>query len=189
MKIRNLTKSYEDKVVLRDFSAKFPRGRHIAIMGPSGCGKTTLLRLILGLERPDSGEILRRGRCVAVFQEDRLSPPLSAVSNLRLVRPSLSREEARALLSRLGLEKDTDRPVSTLSGGMSRRVAIARALVADADTVLLDEPFSALDAATKGEVMAVMKEALAHKTVLLVTHDIEEAKAFSDEIFFFPAVT
>lgn len=186
MKIRNLSKSYGDKVVLRDFNAKFPRGHHVALMGPSGCGKTTLLRLILGLEEPDGGEILRRGRAVAVFQEDRLSPPLSAVSNLRLVRPSLKKEEARALLARLGLEEDADRPVSTLSGGMSRRVAIARALVADADTVLLDEPFSALDDATKREVMAVVKEYLAGKTVLFVTHDEDEARAFADEIFYFP---
>lgn len=190
MKLVNVNKSYENKAVLRDFSARFAEGKITAIMGPSGCGKTTLLRLILGIEQPDSGEILCEGkRFAAVFQEDRLSEPLSAVSNVRLVAPTLSRDAARDLLRTFSLGDATDKPVSTLSGGMRRRVAIARAIAADADAVLLDEPFSALDGVTKRDVMMAVKEMLAGKTVLLVTHDEEEARTFADEIFFFPQVT
>ena len=188
MRVDNIKKSYGDKVVLSDFSADFAEGRITAIMGPSGCGKTTLLRLLLGLERPDDGEITQTGGTVAaVFQEDRLSEPLSAVANVRLVRPAMSRASARRLLSELGLsEEDVTKSVSTLSGGMRRRVALARAIAADADTVVLDEPFSALDEATKASVMMAVKEHLRGKTVLLVTHDAKEAESFADEVFVFP---
>ena len=188
MRVVNLNKRYGDKVVFRDFSAGFAQGKITAIMGPSGCGKTTLLRLLLGLETPDSGEILLpSGKTVAVFQEDRLSEPLSAVANIRLVCPDMTRTAARDLLLALGFkEEDCGKPVSTLSGGMRRRVAIARALAVNADTVILDEPFSALDAETKQTVMTLLKQRLAEKTVLLVTHDEREAQNFADEIFFFP---
>ena len=188
MRVDNVRKSYGQKVVLSDFSADFAEGRITAVMGPSGCGKTTLLRLLLGLEQPDSGEITRKGGAVAaVFQEDRLSEPLSAVANVRLVRPALSRASARGLLAELGLsEEDVTKSVSTLSGGMRRRVALARAIAADADTVVLDEPFSALDEATKASVMMAVKEHLRGKTVLLVTHDAKEAESFADEVFVFP---
>jgi NitT/TauT family transport system ATP-binding protein len=188
MRIENINKKYGDKTVLSAFSAHFAEGKTTAIMGPSGCGKTTLLRLILGLEQPDSGEIARTGDTVAaVFQEDRLSEPLSAVANIRLVCPDMKREAARSLLCRLGLDEgDCDKAVSTLSGGMRRRVALARAVAADAKTVILDEPFSALDAETKQTVMAFLKETLAGKTVLFVTHDEREAREFAQEIFYFP---
>ena len=148
-------------------------------MGPSGCGKTTLFRILLGIEESDSGEILDLGRAVAVFQEDRLSEPLSAVWNVCLGKEGAKPQEARTLLSALGLSEDMEKPVSALSGGMRRRVSIARALIADADTVLLDEPFSALDEDTKAQVMAYTKEALAGKTVLLITHDADEAREFA----------
>lgn len=188
MRVVNVNKRYDDKVVLSDFSASFTDGKITAIMGPSGCGKTTLLRLLLGLEKPDIGDIfLPAGRVAAVFQEDRLSEPLSAVANIRLVCPAMTRTAARDLLLALGFkEEDCGKSVSTLSGGMRRRVAIARAVAADADTVILDEPFSALDATTKETVIAFLKNALLGKTVLLVTHDEREAQSFVDEIFFFP---
>ena len=188
MRVVNLNKRYGDKVVFRDFSASFAQGKITAIMGPSGCGKTTLLRLLLGLEKPDSGEIyLPSGKIVAVFQEDRLSEPLSAVANIRLVCPAMTHTVARDLLLALGFkEEDCGKPVSTLSGGMRRRVAIARALAPNPDAVILDEPFSALDAETKQTVMALLKQRLVGKTVLFVTHDEREAQSFADEIFFFP---
>lgn len=186
MTITNVTKSYEGKRVLDGFSAQFPEGKISALMGPSGCGKSTLLRLILGIESPDNGEIFRDGeRTSAVFQEDRLSEPLTARMNVRLGREDATIKEAEALLCALGLRGHTGKPVSSLSGGMRRRVAIARALIADADTVLLDEPFSALDEETKREVIACVKAHLAGKTVLLVTHDTAEAQAFADEVFSF----
>ena len=179
MTILDLCKSYGDKAVLRRFSAHFERGEISALMGPSGCGKSTLFRILLGIEAPDAGTVRADGKTVAVFQEDRLSEPLSAIENVRLGRRDASREEAVALLSALGLSADAEAPVSTLSGGMRRRVSIARALIANADTVLLDEPFSALDDGTKASVMAFTREALAGKTVLLITHDADEARAFA----------
>ncbi len=180
MILLNVCKRYGDASVLKNFSAHFERGEISALMGPSGCGKTTLLRILLGIEEADSGEIRRDGeKTVAVFQEDRLSEPLSAVENVRLGRQGATREEARALLSSLGLSEDAEKPTSELSGGMRRRVAIARALIADADTVLLDEPFSALDEDTKASVMEFTRRALSGKTVLLITHDVDEARAFA----------
>lgn len=187
MRVQSVYKAYGEKQVLSDFSAVFQQGRITALMGPSGCGKTTLLRILLGLEAPDSGEVsLPSDSVAAVFQEDRLSEPLTAVANVRLVRPDTPREEIRDLLCRLGLAgEDCEKPVSTLSGGMRRRVAIARAIAKDPDILILDEPFSALDAETKQEVISYLKEALVGKTVLLVTHDEREAAAFADQIITF----
>ena len=179
MTILNLCKSYGEKAVLKNFSAHFDAGEISALMGPSGCGKTTLFRILLGIEEKDAGEVRGGGKTVAVFQEDRLSELLSAIMNVRLGRQGATAQEAEALLSALGLAEDAEKPVKELSGGMRRRVAIARALIADADTVLLDEPFSALDETTKASVMEFTRKALAGKTVLLITHDSEEARAFA----------
>ena len=179
MTILDLCKSYGERAVLQRFSAHFEEGEISALMGPSGCGKSTLLRILLGIEKADAGSVRGVGRAVAVFQEDRLSEPLSAVENVRLGRRDATKEEAKALLSALGLADDAEKPVRELSGGMRRRVSIARALIANADTVLLDEPFSALDDDTKASVMAVTREGLEGKTVLLVTHDLDEARAFA----------
>ena len=179
MTILDLCKSYGERTVLQRFSAHFEEGEISALMGPSGCGKSTLLRILLGIEKADAGSVRGVGRAVAVFQEDRLSEPLSAVENVRLGRRDATKEEAKALLSALGLADDAEKPVRELSGGMRRRVSIARALIANADTVLLDEPFSALDDDTKASVMAVTREGLEGKTVLLVTHDLDEARAFA----------
>ena len=179
MTILNLEKSYGGVPVLRGFSAHFEKGEISALMGPSGCGKSTLLRILLGIEKADAGSVRGIGRAVAVFQEDRLSEPLSATENVRLGRQGATRREAEALLSALGLPEDMGKPVSSLSGGMRRRVSIARALIADADTVLLDEPFSALDEDTKAYVLTFTREALAGKTVLLITHDADEAREFA----------
>ena len=179
MTVLNLCKSYGEKAVLKNFSAHFDAGEISALMGPSGCGKTTLFRILLGIEEKDAGEVRGGGKTVAVFQEDRLSEPLSAIMNVRLGRQGATAQEAEALLSALGLAEDAEKPVKELSGGMRRRVAIARALIADAVTVLLDAPFSALDETTKASVMEFTRKALAGKTVLLITHDSEEARAFA----------
>ncbi len=179
MTVLNLCKSYGEKAVLNNFSAHFDAGEISALMGPSGCGKTTLFRILLGIEKADAGEVRGLGRAVAVFQEDRLSEPLSAIKNVCLGRRGATPDEAKALLSALGLAEDAEKPVKELSGGMRRRVSIARALIADADTLLLDEPFSALDEETKASVMSFTKDALAGKTVVLITHDPDEARAFA----------
>lgn len=183
MRIEGLYKEYDGVTVLAGLTAEIKEGAVTALMGRSGIGKTTLLRILLGLETADAGKVLDlSGPVVAVFQEDRLSEPLSAIQNARLGRRDATKEEAKAVLAALGLSEDVScRPVSTLSGGMRRRVALARALLSDAPTVLLDEPFTGLDEKTKGEIVPYMKRALVGKTVLLVTHDEEEAALLASE--------
>lgn len=176
MEIKNLCKSFGETAVLTDFSAVFPPGQTTCIMGPSGCGKTTLLRILMGLEQADNGEISGLpSKIAAVFQEDRLLPAFSAGRNAALAARKLSEEELQGHFAAVGLENCLHTPVKELSGGMQRRVAILRAVLAESDLLLLDEPFKGLDAETKTRVMAYLKKHTAGKTVLLVTHSQEEA--------------
>ena len=181
--LENVNKSYQNKAVLSSLSLRLAEGGIYGIMAPSGYGKTTLLRLLAGLESADSGEI--RGlpsHCSMVFQEDRLCEEADAVKNARLGRRNATREEAEALLVRLGLDGHTAKRVSELSGGMRRRVSIARALLSDAPLLLLDEPFKGLDEELRAKVIAEMRPYLVGRTVVLVTHDAEEAEAMGAEI-------
>lgn len=184
VEIKGLCKAYGEKQVLRDLSHRFPEGKTTCIMGASGCGKTTLLRLLMGLELPDSGEIIgiKGKRLSAVFQEDRLCPSLSPTANLRLINPALSRQEAEKNLCALGLSGSLRQPVRELSGGMKRRVAILRALSAEYDLLLADEPFQGLDKDTKRQVMEYFREKTLGKTVLLVTHQEQEAEFLGQEL-------
>ena len=184
IELKNIWKAYLDKQVLSDFSYLFPAGKTTCIMGASGCGKTTLLRLLLGLEVPDSGEILgmEGKKKSAIFQENRLVESISAPANLRLVTPSLSRSQAEQLLTNVGLGDSLHQPVRELSGGMQRRVAILRALAADYDILLADEPFIGLDDATKQQTMELFRQRTAGKTVLLVTHEEKEAEFFGSPV-------
>lgn len=178
--LEHVEKRYGDKVVLRDFSARFPGGECTCIMGPSGCGKTTLLRLILGLETPDGGQILGRSfPMAAVFQENRLFEDFSALSNVTAVCPKERRPEAAQHLMALGLGESLHAPVRTLSGGMKRRVAVARAVLAPGEVLVLDEPFTGLDRDTKAAVLAYLKDHTQGRTLLLVTHDPAERDALA----------
>lgn len=181
IQLENVCKSYHGVPVLRDLTVQFPAGQVSCIMGPSGIGKTTLLRILMGLEHPDSGHVtgLSGQRISAVFQEDRLCPWLTALDNLRLVTPSLTKAAALDALAALGLGEDGNRPVRELSGGMRRRTALLRALLAEYDLLLLDEPFKGLDADTKARTVQTVRERTMGKTVLLVTHDPDEPKAIA----------
>lgn len=188
--LRGVTKRYGDQVVLDRLDLTLPDGAATAVMGPNGCGKTTLGRLLLGLEAPDAGEVqgVAGRRRAAVFQEDRLCEHLDAVANVRLVRPrGAATAAAEAELRALGLDEASLRkPVSTLSGGQRRRVAIARALAADADLLVLDEPFTGLDSAARATVVSDVVRRCAGRTVLLVTHDPAEAAAFRAAVVTLP---
>ena len=169
--IQNLSKRCGEKQVLQDLSVRIPQGSVCAIMAPSGTGKTTLLRLILGLEQPDSGTISGiPARKSALFQEDRLCPNLSAIQNLRMAVPKCSAETAKEILTALGLGNSMEKPVSTLSGGMSRRAALARALAADSDLIILDEPFTGLDEDTRNAAATVIRNHRRNRTLIFVTH-------------------
>ena len=179
IRIENISKSYGEKRVLRDFSAAFSLGETSVIMGASGGGKTTLLRLILGLETPDKGAITGvPARRAAVFQEDRLCPQLTALENIIFAAGRGKESMARHVLARLGLGESLNVDARSLSGGMRRRCALARALCADYDLLVLDEPFKGLDEANRRAAMETVRELSRGKTVLLVTHESAEAEFF-----------
>lgn len=182
--LHEVTKQFNDRTVLDMLDMRFPAGKVSCISGPSGSGKTTLLRLIAGLEKADGGTITGVPEKIAfVFQEDRLSEDFSAVSNIRLVTgKEKTKEEILKMLSEFGLTEDPKKPVRAYSGGMKRRVALARALLYDADLILMDEPFKGLDEELKKTVMDTVLRYTAGKTVIMVTHDPNEAAYLGGEI-------
>jgi NitT/TauT family transport system ATP-binding protein len=175
--------------VLDAVSLLVRRGQLVAVVGPSGCGKTTLLEMVCGLQRPDSGR-LRCAPAALMPQRDLLLPWLSALDNaalaLRIARVPRRRARAlaAALFGELGLDGFEQARPHELSGGMRQRVAFLRTLLAGKPLLCLDEPFGALDALTRGEMQAWLSDALARepRSVLLVTHDVEEAAVLADRI-------
>jgi NitT/TauT family transport system ATP-binding protein len=172
IRINALDFSYAEQPLYKDLSLTLPDRGIFALTGPSGCGKTTLLRLIAGLESPQSGSVEVDGRVSAVFQEDRLFPWMTALENVAVVSGP---ETAGYWLDAVGLGGEQHRFPRELSGGMCRRVAIARALLSDAPLLLLDEPLKGLDEETKASVAAVIRRHAEGKTLLAVTHDEEDA--------------
>lgn len=190
IRISHLNKSYDGKPVLEDVSLRFEAGIVTAICAPSGKGKTTLLRILAGLEKPDSGEItgVPEGTVIAYqFQEPRLFPSVSVLDNVMLVlhgKRNDIRARALSMLSALGItEDDAEKRPQALSGGMRQRAAVARLLLfaqeTEAPLILLDEPFQGLDDERKRSVIALFKKVLSGKTVLFVTHDETEIEAFA----------
>jgi NitT/TauT family transport system ATP-binding protein len=182
-------------------SLKIGRGQFVALVGPSGCGKTTLLNLIAGLVTADAGRVLYgadevhspNARVGYLTQLDALLPWRSVLSNVALpleIRhvPKAERlRRARDIISRVGLEGFESHYPAQLSGGMRKRVAIARTLVYNPETLLLDEPFSALDAQTRIVIQRQLQDLVKELglTVLLVTHDINEAVSLADTVVVF----
>ncbi|MGN0983800.1 MAG: ATP-binding cassette domain-containing protein, partial [Gemmiger sp.] len=158
----------------------------LVLMGPSGCGKTTLLRILMGLETPDAGTISGLGRLAAVFQEDRLCPQLTAPANICLTASGLSPACARRELAALGFSpQDCAQPAARLSGGQKRRTALLRALLCqNAQTLLLDEPFTGMDAALVEDAAAATVRLAAGRDTILVTHD-----RIAAELLGWPVVT
>jgi NitT/TauT family transport system ATP-binding protein len=185
MILKNISKSFGDKTVLNNLSVEFKNGSRTCIMGASGSGKTTLLNIVMGLIRPDGGELFDMPKRIsAVFQEDRLCEPYSAVKNVFAVTgKEISEASIVSLLNDLKLTGSEYLPVSTLSGGMRRRVALARALLARGDVLILDEPFKGLDEETRAEVIGVINRHTAGKTLIVSTHDIRDASDLGAEIF------
>ncbi|MFO1039884.1 MAG: ABC transporter ATP-binding protein [Geminicoccaceae bacterium] len=181
---------------IEEVSLTLGAGEILAIVGASGCGKSTLLRLVAGLEAPTSGEILINGRRLTgpvpeigvVFQEPRLMPWLSVRDNTVFGLADLPRAErqarADAVLAKVGLTRFADALPKSLSGGMAQRTALARALAGEPEVLLLDEPFSALDAMTRQALQEHLLQIWAQdlRTMLLVTHDLDEAVAMADRV-------
>ena len=187
--ITRLSKSFGDKPVLRELSLSLPAGKILCLMAPSGAGKTTLARILLGLDRADSGEITGLpARVSAQFQEDRLSEGHSVLANLRFaLGRGPSREALVGALAELSLSDAADTPVRNLSGGMRRRVALARAVLFPSELLVLDEPFKGLDEAARADAVRFLLRRQAGRTVLVITHDAREAELLGAPIFTLPA--
>lgn len=183
--IRDLSLTYGDRPVLRGCTLEAAKGERIALMGPSGGGKTSLLRCLLGLQRPTSGSAQLHGKAACLFQEPRLLPRRTAAENVNAVLSDspATLPLAKEWLSRVGLADAADLYPAELSGGMQQRVAIARALAFGGDILLLDEPLKGLDAALRGEMLSLLRTHCEGRTVLLITHDETEAKALGAAIW------
>ena len=186
--VRDLCKAYDGAPVVEAVSFSVPEGGILCVMGPSGAGKTTLLRLVMGLEQPDSGRITLPGdgRLSAVFQEDRLLDGRGAEENLRFVLGrAYDPSRAAEVLEALGLAR-TEQPVRTYSGGMRRRLALARALLYPSDGLILDEPFTGLDADSRARALTALKRWQARRPTLLVTHAPADARALGAQVLELP---
>ena len=181
MKIDGITKTFEDKVVFRDFSLEIRDGSRTVILGPSGRGKSTLFSMMLGLSNPDSGTITGGGKLSALFQEDRLLENMSVMNNLLLV--SDDKDRIRELLNALDLGAEERNRVRNLSGGMKRRVSLIRALLTSYDTLLLDEPFGPLDRDMKNVAADLILKEIGGRTLVVITHQEEDAALLAaDEV-------
>ena len=205
LELRNIDKRFGDKQILSDFNLTIHEGKILAIVGPSGGGKTTLLRMLAGLEKIDSGEVFYNGESLAldeltkrqllgfVFQDFQLFPHLSVLENLTFSPVKMNgmpQEEAngkaRALLERLGLAGFEDAFPYSLSGGQKQRVALARAMMIDPGIIGYDEPTSALDPALRLEVeKLILQNKELGMTQIVVTHDLTFAENIADELLTF----
>lgn len=203
LELRGIRRTFPDgqEPILAGVDLQVPAGGCVALLGPSGAGKSTTLRVVAGLDRPDSGSVLLGGRDLAgipterrrtamVFQRPRLFPHLSVRDNVAFPlvvagdRRRRARLEAHRFLELVGAAELAARRPSSLSGGQEQRVALARALAAHPDVLLLDEPFSGLDPSVRSEMHRLLAElrAAVEPTILLVTHDRGEASVVADTI-------
>ena len=204
--VKNLSKSFGQSGVLHDVSFCVRTGEFLSILGPSGCGKTTILRILIGLETPDSGVILKDGKDITalppaqrgmgiVFQNYALFENMSVFRNVEyaLLKSANTKgvftrekasETAKEMLNLVGLGEHLDKKPRELSGGQQQRVAIARTLALNPDVILFDEPMSALDVDTRLSLRSEIKELQKRfgTTMIYITHDQEEAFAMSDRI-------
>ncbi|MBE6164162.1 MAG: amino acid ABC transporter ATP-binding protein [Streptococcus gallolyticus] len=202
LELKNISKQFGQKKIFDHFNLTIEDGKILSLVGPSGGGKTTLLRMLAGLEKIDSGEIIYNGKVVPidhletlnllgfVFQDFQLFPHLSVLDNLTLspvktmgMTKEAAKEKAVTLLQRLGLGEHADAYPYSLSGGQKQRVALARAMMIDPQIIGYDEPTSALDPELRQEVeKLILQNREAGMTQIVVTHDLQFAESISDHI-------
>ncbi|HEX5737159.1 MAG TPA: ABC transporter ATP-binding protein [Hydrogenophaga sp.] len=198
LELRDIRKQWDHRPLLDGVNLSVAAGETVALLGASGSGKSTLLKIVAGLDQPESGSVCfdgvditrlppeRRGFAL-MFQDFALFPHLNVVDNVAFglveqgVRRAAAREQARTMLQRFGLAERGMARVWTLSGGEQQRVALARALITQPRALLLDEPFSALDATLREQLRSEFRERIteAGMTAILVTHDEQEARAMA----------
>lgn len=184
MKIRNLTKAYHAHMVLDHLDLILEEGHIYALMGPSGCGKTTLLHILLGIIKPDEGTLegFSEKRCSVVFQENRLFEFLTAAENLEVVQKKRQKtEEINEIFSEILPKESLVQKVEEFSGGMKRRAAIGRAMLAESDMIVMDEPLTGLDEATRETVIAFILKYRCGRTLIFTTHQEAEVDMFHAE--------
>ena len=199
LRAEGITKSYDGRVIIRDISLHLDQGELVCLLGVSGAGKTTLFHALSGLEQPDTGRVLLAGEDITgtpgkisyMLQKDLLLPHKKVADNvalplvLRGEKPKAARAKALSYFPQFGLEGTGGKYPAQLSGGMRQRAALLRTFLGSRGVVLLDEPFSALDALTKREIhrwyMGMMDRL--QLTTLFITHDIDEAILLSDRIY------
>ena len=202
LELKNISKKFKDRQILSDFNLTIEENKILAIVGPSGGGKTTLLRMLAGLEKIDSGEIIYNGESLPidelekrnllgfVFQDFQLFPHLTVLENLVLspiktmnMEKNDAEKKAIELLEKLGLEKQINNYPTSLSGGQKQRVALARAMMIDPKIIGYDEPTSALDPELRLEVeKLILKNRELGITQIVVTHDLQFAENIADSI-------
>jgi len=182
IKLESISFSYGKKQVLTDFSLNINKGDIICLSGESGCGKTTVLRLILGLEKPIKGDIIKSDtiKPSVVFQENRLIPFKTVLENITVF--GVDNDTALYHLNALGIGKCAEMYPDKLSGGMQRRLAIARALSVDYDYLILDEPFTGLDNENIISACEHIIKSVKGRPIIMVTHSKEEAELFNAKI-------
>ena len=202
LELKNISKKFKDRQILENFNLIVEENKILAIVGPSGGGKTTLLRMLAGLEKIDSGEIVYNGESLPidelekrnllgfVFQDFQLFPHLTVLENLVLspiktmnMSKSDAENKAITLLNKLGLEKQVNNYPVSLSGGQKQRVALARAMMIDPKIIGYDEPTSALDPELRLEVeKLILQNRELGITQIVVTHDLQFAENIADTI-------
>ena len=202
LELKNISKKFKDRQILSDFNLTVEENKILAIVGPSGGGKTTLLRMLAGLEKIDSGEIIYNGAPLPidelekrnllgfVFQDFQLFPHLTVLENLVLspiktmnMAKNAAEKKAVELLEKLGLEKQINNYPTSLSGGQKQRVALARAMMIEPKIIGYDEPTSALDPELRLEVeKLILKNRELGITQIVVTHDLQFAENIADSI-------
>jgi len=187
--VKNVSHTYGDLQVLKNLSINVKQGEFIVLVGPSGCGKTTLLNLLSGSLNPTQGNVEHKGLIRTVYQQDGLFPWLTVSENIEMGLRGINDEKQKQaeldeLFNLIHLGGFKDNYPHELSGGMKQRVEIARALAGHSDILLMDEPFSALDYQTRLRMRRELIRLLVKRprTVVFVTHDIEEAVQLADRV-------
>ena len=199
IEVKNISKIFDNKLVLKDLNFNVNDGELLSILGKSGCGKTTLLKILIGIEKPSSGIILKNNKNITkydiskrgmgiVFQNYALFPNMTVLENVsyalnnKLKDKKKSNEQAMDIISMVNLDEHINKYPNELSGGQMQRVAIARALVNDPDIILADEPTGALDTDTSIQIMEILKEISKDKLIVMVTHNPELAEKYSSRV-------